>query len=83
MPPCRGILYLHEAHAPHYLDALICHFPGRLLRTKPDELGFGAEVLNWTPPFHHAWVLTEQKILLMAASIWKSLNPWSMLALSM
>lgn len=38
--------YLHEAHAPHYLDALIRHFPGCLLGTQNQEFGFGAELLN-------------------------------------
>lgn len=33
-PQQRSFLYLHEAHAPHDLDALICHLPGCLLGTK-------------------------------------------------
>lgn len=46
------------------------------------RLVVGAELPNWTPS-QHAWDLTEPKILLMAASIWKSVDPWSMLALTM
>lgn len=42
----RDTPYLHEAHAPHYLDALICHFPGCFLRTDPEEFGWGAEFRN-------------------------------------
>lgn len=79
----RTILYLHEAHAPHDLDALICHLPGCLLGTK----NLMRLVLELSSPIglpsHHACVLTELKILLIAASIWKSVDPWSMLALSM
>lgn len=82
-PKQRTILYLHEAHASHDLDAFIRHLPGCLLGTK-NHIRL---VLEPAPELASAslwaWDLTEPKILLMAASIWKSVDPWSMLALTM
>lgn len=73
---------LHEAHASHDLDALICHFPGCLQKQKHPRIAFGARPQTWLS-LPTGLGLTEPKILLMAASIWKSVIPWSMLALTM
>lgn len=54
-------LYLHEAHAPHDLDALICHLPGCLLRTETPEIAFGAKLPNVALPPHRPGTLLSQR----------------------